>query len=65
MHGHGKYTFLNLPKDNVFEGNFIEGEAEGEKEQNIAKNDYFHNNNMCQMMMQHKIANSRLFLLCR
>ena len=31
MHGHGKYTFLNLPKDNVFEGNFIDGEAEGDK----------------------------------
>lgn len=29
MHGRGKYTFLNLPKDNVFEGNFINDEPEG------------------------------------
>ena len=29
MHGMGKYTFLNLPKDNVFEGNFINDEPEG------------------------------------
>lgn len=31
MHGQGKYTFLNLPKDNVYEGNFIDDEAEGNK----------------------------------